>query len=609
MSTLALPRVADAHAIRNMQFDFLRATEMAALNAISWIGKGEKEAADAAACDAIRGMFDAMEMRGSVVIGEGIKDQAPGLFAGERVGQWGDDSPRIDIAVDPLDGTTNLSKGLPNVISCVAAALRSDERVPALQYVPAFYMKKLAYPAVVRQAWVNDPKLPLDIKAPLPEVIALTAKVLGKRVPDVVVMVLDRPRNAEVIEEVRRSGASLRMIGDGDIAAALGPAIAGSGVDLYIGIGGAPEGILAAAGLRCIGGGMQAQMWPRDDAERASLAECGWSSRVDNVYRSRDLVSGDDIIFIATGISDSPLLRGVESRGSTVITHSVLMRLRSGTVRYVRTEHDLQKRPLRLRTASSSGQSRIYHSPSSTSPPPIALYNSERTGACDSDRDDQEIVVPALLLVGPPGSGKGTIGDKLEALLEFKHVSSGDLIRDAISREGPLSHRWSPVRQGGLISDDDLWELFDSYLAAWREAHRFAVKSSILIIDGIPRRTAQIRGLNRRVSVAGVISLECEDREMLIERLRSRARSQGRIDDVGEQVLHERLQVFDNETRPVLDAYPRDIVRRIDAGQDLPEVLRDVLLNLLTLGSLQKALNQQLGLAAGHRVDPAQVAN
>ncbi|HMP05096.1 MAG TPA: fructose-bisphosphatase class II, partial [Lacipirellulaceae bacterium] len=181
--------------IRHLQFDFLRATEMAALNSIAWIGKGQKEAADAAACDAIRGMFDAMPMRGEVIVGEGIKDQAPGLFSGERVGQWQPWRPRVDIAVDPLDGTTNLSKGLPNAISCIAAAIRADDDQPALQDVPAFYMKKLAYPAVVRQAWIADPSLPLDIRAPLTDVIQLTARLLGKQVRDVVVMVLDRARN------------------------------------------------------------------------------------------------------------------------------------------------------------------------------------------------------------------------------------------------------------------------------------------------------------------------------------------------------------------------------------------------------------------------------
>ncbi|HEY6564585.1 MAG TPA: fructose-bisphosphatase class II, partial [Pirellulaceae bacterium] len=250
---------------RLMEFDFLRATEGAALHSLQWVGKGEKELADAAACDAIRGMFDLMDVRGEIVIGEGIKDEAPGLFRGERIGMWRTESPRFDIAVDPIDGTTNLSKGLPNAISCIAAACRDDAELNALQEIPAFYLRKLAYPAEVRAAFLADPKLPIDINAPIGEVIKVTARILDKGIRDVVVMVLDRPRNMDLVESVRQVGASLRMIGDGDITAALAPAMKTSAVDLYAGIGGAPEGVLSAAALRCLGGGMQAKVWPRDE--------------------------------------------------------------------------------------------------------------------------------------------------------------------------------------------------------------------------------------------------------------------------------------------------------------------------------------------------------
>jgi fructose-1,6-bisphosphatase II len=171
-------------------------------------------------------------------------------------------------------------------------------------------------------------------------VIQITAEILGEKIRDVVVMILDRPRNQPFIEEVRRAGASLRMIADGDISAALAPALRHSNVDLYAGIGGAPEGVLAAAALRCLGGGMQAQIWPRDDAERRSLMESGWGDRLETLYRSRDLARGEDILFTATGISDSPLLKGVEVRGATAVTHSVLMRSRSGTVRHLTAEHN-----------------------------------------------------------------------------------------------------------------------------------------------------------------------------------------------------------------------------------------------------------------------------
>ncbi|MDA0659314.1 MAG: class II fructose-bisphosphatase [Planctomycetota bacterium] len=338
---------------RMVAFDFLRATEIAALNCLQWLGKGNKEAADEAACDAIRGMFDITDMCGEIVIGEGIKDEAPGLFKGERVGMWREGSPKFDIAIDPIDGTTNMSKGMPNAISCIAAAIPENGSEPALQEIPAFYMTKLAYPASVRQAWLDDPGLPIDVDAPLSEVIRVTAKILGKSIRDVVVMVLDRPRNASFIEEVRHIGASLRMIGDGDIAAALAPALYSSNIDLYVGIGGAPEGVLAAAALRCLGGGMQAKIWPRNDEQRASLVAGGWGDQLDTIFRSKDLARGNEILFAATGISDSPLLKGVEVRGSTVTTHSVLMRAKSGTVRYMTTEHHLERKTIHLR---SSGQ-------------------------------------------------------------------------------------------------------------------------------------------------------------------------------------------------------------------------------------------------------------
>ena len=335
---------------RLVEFDFLRATEIAALNCMQWIGKGDKEAADAAACDAIRGMFDLMEISGEVVIGEGIKDEAPGIFKGERLGLWSPGSPRFDIALDPVDGTTNIGKGMPNSISCIASAMPDGSGEPGLQDIPAFYLKKLAYPDKVRRAWIADPKLPIDVNAPLADVIRITAEILEKNIRDVVVMVLDRPRNQEYIEEIRRCGASLRMIADGDISAALAPALNRSNIDLYAGIGGAPEGVLAAAGLRCLGGGMQARIWPRDEAERRSLIEIGWGDKLERVYRSRDLARGEDILFAATGISDSPLLKGVEVHGSTAITHSVLMRAKSGTVRYLTAEHNLLKKTIHLRS-------------------------------------------------------------------------------------------------------------------------------------------------------------------------------------------------------------------------------------------------------------------
>ena len=214
-------------------------------------------------------------------------------------------------------------------------------------------MKKLAYPPKVRHAWVDDPSLPIGVEAPLAEVIQVTAKILGKNIRDVVIMVLDRPRNQPIIDEVRKVGASLRMIADGDISAALAPALSSSKIDLYAGTGGTPEGVLAAAALRCLGGGMQAKIWPRDEAEHRSLLDAGWGDRLDTTYRSKDLARGNEILFVATGISDSPLLKGVEVHGTTATTYSVLMRAKSGTVRYVTTEHNLDKKTVHLRSAEN----------------------------------------------------------------------------------------------------------------------------------------------------------------------------------------------------------------------------------------------------------------
>ena len=562
---------------RLVQFDFLRATEMAALNCLSWIGKGDKESADAAACDAIRGMFDVMDIRGEVVIGEGIKDEAPGLFAGERVGRWREDAQRVDIAIDPLDGTTNLSKGLPNSISCIAVAVREDENVPALQFVPAFYMKKLAYPSAVRQAWIKDSSLPLDINAPLTEVITLTARILGKSVRDVVVMVLDRPRNAAIIDEVRSIGAQLRMIVDGDIAAALAPAIARSGIDLYAGIGGAPEGILAAAGLRCMGGGMQSQMWPRDDQERASLVECGWSERVDQVYRSRDLVQSNDVLFIATGISDSPLLRGVQVSGQSVVTHSVLMRQHSGSVRFVTTEHNLSQRPVRLRSTGLPRDDRTGRSEE--------LYDAPHDHANVPHQQPQTTIdatnkASCLLLFGAPGSGKGTIGKALGGLPGFTHCSSGDIIRAAANRTSGTPNRGDEVKSGQLLSDDVLWELFDEYLDGYLQHLSRAAGDDLLLLDGIPRSRCQVEELFKRVNVCGVLHFDCGDQEALMNRIERRFSQSERSDDASHEIIRTRLQVYKEQTLPLLKCFSEDAVRRIDALQRPDFVLRDVLKQL-----------------------------
>lgn len=341
----------DYHDIeRIIEFDFIRATEAAALNSLQWLGRGEKEKADAAACDAMRGMFDLMNICGEVVIGEGIKDEAPGIFKGEQLGTWVPGSPQFDIALDPIDGTTNMSKGAPNSISCIAAASPEEGVKAALRDIPSFYMMKLAYgPRVLQHMLISGIDM-IKIESPIEETLLVVAQALNKRVQDVVVTMLDRPRHQEMVTEIRRMGASLRLIGDGDIALAMAPSIPDSGIDLYLGIGGAPEAVLAAAGIKCLGGDMQCVMWPRDDKERKSLIADGYEAELGRVFSADDLANGKNIIFCATGISDSALLRGVKTQGATATTHSILMRAKSRTVRFIKASHDLQNKTIRLRS-------------------------------------------------------------------------------------------------------------------------------------------------------------------------------------------------------------------------------------------------------------------
>ena len=336
---------------RTIEFEFVRATENAALNAMHWIGRGDKEAADAAACDAIYGVFDLVDIRGEVVIGEGIKDNAPGIFLGDKLGTWKDSAPRFDIALDPVDGTTNISKGMANSISVMSAA-ETPEGKAIMRNLPAFYTQKLSYgPAVVRavqQAGLDHTL----IDKPMAEVLELTSKALGKRVAELVVLILDRPRNQTFIEEVREAGASLRMVSDGDISAAIAPALPDSGIDLYVGIGGTPEGILTATAMRALGGDIQLRMWFKNEAaqkEELGDDEAAWRD-VGRVFNAEELTPGDSAIFCATGITESALLPGVKLIGKTAITHSILMRARSQTVRYIRAVHNLERKTIHLRS-------------------------------------------------------------------------------------------------------------------------------------------------------------------------------------------------------------------------------------------------------------------
>jgi fructose-1,6-bisphosphatase II len=334
---------------RTIEFEFVRATENAALNVLHWLGRGDKEKADAAACDAINGVFDLVDICGEVVIGEGIKDQAPGLFLGDKLGTWKPGAPRFDIAVDPIDGTTNLANGLPNSISVMAASKRRAGGSPAMRHIPSFYTMKLAYGPEVVKALATGLR-PIEIDDPMEVVLRTVAEALGKRVQELVVVMLNRPRHAAFIGAVRQVGAALRLIGDGDITAAVAPSLPDSGVDLYYGIGGSPEGVLTATALKALGGGMLLRMWPRDDAERKALREQMDDAELNRVYRADDLVHGESAMFCATGISDSSLLPGVRLTGQKAITHSILMRARSRTIRYIRAVHDLGHKTIHLRS-------------------------------------------------------------------------------------------------------------------------------------------------------------------------------------------------------------------------------------------------------------------
>jgi fructose-1,6-bisphosphatase II len=558
-----------------LQFDFLRATELAALSCAQWLGRGEKNAADAAAVDAIRSVFAGMEMRGEIIIGEGVKDAAPGLFQGERVGTWQPGAPRVDIAIDPLDGTTNLSKGLPNAISCIAAAMRQDESAPALQLVPSFYMRKLAYSPAMEVACQSDPSLQPEIDAPFCEVIAQAAQALKKKPHEVVVMCLDRPRNQAIIEGAREAGATLRLIVDGDILAALAPANAFSGIDLYAGIGGGPEAVLAAVGLRCLGGEMLSRMWPRDPAELAQLQAEGWGDRLDRVYRSADLARGHDMLFVASGISDSSLLRGISRDGAAATTHSVLMRSEAPAIRYVQSTH--RETATATRPQTSSADQRRYDRPA-------VPATSVRRSPAKEPSTARSAAFTGVVLVGAPGSGKGTIGKILNRIDGFAHISSGDVIRQSMAEKLLDVDGQTTLAQGGFICDAQLWRLFDSHLASLLQNDRTFGHSKQLVLDGVPRTRSQVDELAKRVDVRAVLYFECKNLEVLRERLAHRSLVEGRVDDGVQEVMQNRFRLFEEETAPLLDAYPASMVHRIDATLRPAHVLADVLAQINRLG-------------------------
>jgi len=312
---------------RNLALELVRVTEAAAMGAGRWIGRGDKNAADQAAVDAMRAMLDTVVMTGVVVIGEGEKDEAPMLFNGEEVGEGG--GPDVDVAVDPLEGTRLCALGQPNAIAVIAVADRGSMFFPGA----AVYMEKIAVGADAVHA--------IDINATPTENVNAVAKAKGRRPTDVRVVVLERDRHEELIGELRQAGARVNLIRDGDVAPAIAAARPETGVDILYGIGGTPEGVISASALKCVGGGLQGKLWPRDDAERQALVDAGYD--IDRVLTTDDLVQSDNVFVAATGVTTGALLRGVRYVRDGAITDSIVMRSRSGTVRRIEARHKLSK--------------------------------------------------------------------------------------------------------------------------------------------------------------------------------------------------------------------------------------------------------------------------
>jgi fructose-1,6-bisphosphatase II len=313
---------------RNLALELVRVTEAAAMGAGRWIGRGDKIAADQAAVDAMRAMLDTVVMDGVVVIGEGEKDEAPMLYNGEHVG-LGAGGPEVDVAVDPLEGTRLTALGQPNAIAVIACAERGSMFYPGA----AVYMEKIAVGA--------DAVGAIDINATPTENVNAVAKAKGRRPTDIRVVVLERDRHEELIGELRQAGARVNLIRDGDVAPAIAAARPQTGVDLLYGIGGTPEGVISASALKCVGGGIQGKLWPRNDEERQALIDAGYDP--DRVLTTDDLVQGDDVFVAATGVTTGALLRGVRYVTDGAITDSIVMRSRSGTVRRIEARHQLSK--------------------------------------------------------------------------------------------------------------------------------------------------------------------------------------------------------------------------------------------------------------------------
>jgi fructose-1,6-bisphosphatase II len=312
---------------RNLALELVRVTEAAALAAARWSGAGDKIAADQAAVDAMRTMFDTVSMDGVVVIGEGEKDEAPMLYNGEHVGDGS--GPLVDVAVDPLEGTTLVARGMPNALAVVAIAEKGAMFDPG----PCVYMEKMAGGADIADL--------LSLEDPMEDVLRRVADKRGVAIGDLMLVILDRPRHNDMVERIRRAGARIRFISDGDVAGALLAVRDGTGVDLLWGIGGTPEGVLSATAIKCLGGTIIGRLWPRDEGEASRARAAGYD--LDRVLHLEDLVAGENCFFAATGVTDGSLLDGVRYERGGASTHSMVMRASSGTVRLVHARHDRAK--------------------------------------------------------------------------------------------------------------------------------------------------------------------------------------------------------------------------------------------------------------------------
>jgi len=308
---------------RHVGLELVRITEEAALACARWMGRGDKNAADQAAVTAMRKAFDSVDVRGTVVIGEGERDEAPMLYIGEQVGSgWG---PEVDIALDPLECTNSVAYGRNNAMAVIALAARGH-----FLHAPDTYMEKIAVGPEARDA--------IDLARPIEENLEAVAAAKGYHLDDLTVVVLDRPRHEDLIQKIRRTGARIHLIPDGDVSAAIATALESTGVDVLVGVGGAPEGVLAAAALRCLGGAIQGRLRFRSEEERDRARKMGITDG-DRIYRETDLARGDAIIFATTGVTDGDMLDGVRFFGDGAETHSMMMRVKTGTVQTIHTRH------------------------------------------------------------------------------------------------------------------------------------------------------------------------------------------------------------------------------------------------------------------------------